>query len=799
VLAAFMAGLGVGAALAARWADRVARPLAVYGVLEIVVGGYALAFPWMVDGLVQPLLLAVHRHLALGSGLFGALQALVVGLLLVVPTAAMGATLPLLALLVTERARTAGDRIGLLYAVNTAGAVAGTAAAGLVALPLLGLAWTTRIAALCNVLLGIAALKLDARVPRQAVLDDLDPDLIGGEVRPEPLALVVIALGGAAALACEVVWSRLVGLVLGGTTYAFTAMLLAVLCGIAIGGRLGGAQADTALRRGGSMGVLRLLASVELALALTVWGLTFLWPELPYWFVWLYDAFEGKTWVGAPFATSLLLCVLVLLPPAGLMGAALPIAVRAAAGNAPAFGRSVGAAYAANTLGGVVGSAVAGFVALPWLGLRTTVAMAVALNLVGAALCFARSGSRTLAVALLVGVGVPFVVQAPWNPMWMSGGMYQYVSQFDDHSREGMMTYAQGDHEVVFYEEGLSTVVLVGRNPKSGNLWLANNGKVDASTAGDLRTQILISLVPGLFHEAPAETLVVGMASGITAGAATKLPHVKHVEVVELEPAIFKAARAFEGYNWGVLDHPAVSLVANDGRNHVLRAQEGTWDLVINEPPNPYLSGVANLFTQDFWEMGRTRLKSDGVWAQWLQVYGMQLDDLKSLTRTFAASFPHVVLCTVSEEADLLLLGSDRPLVLDFAAAERLFDDPIAREALQVAGVGGPEELVAAYAMDGGTLRRWSGPGALVRDDNMRIEFRAPLSLHRTTMVENWAAVLEGATVPWSAVPGDAVHLDALATAYEEASDPVRAERVRAKISKIPSASPGVEAVEPGG
>ncbi|HHO52087.1 MAG TPA: hypothetical protein ENK18_14700 [Deltaproteobacteria bacterium] len=796
VLAAFMGGLGIGGALAVRGADRVPRPLLAYGLLEAGIGLYALALPSLIRWLAVPVYLGVHRGLQPDPLVFGAVAAALVGLVLLPPTAAMGATLPLLARLFVERKGDAGDRIGLLYGINTAGAVAGTGVAGLVLLPTVGLAATTGLTAAGNLLLAAVAIGLDRRQPvlRPQPDDDLERDLIGGEVAADRVAIAVIAVGGLASLLCEVAWTRLVGLVLGGTTYAFTAMLLAVLLGIAAGGRLGGPLADTAWRRGGTRGVLRALAGVELLLAGVTWGLTFLWSELPYWFVWLYDGLSGSAWAGAPFAASLLLCVLVLLPPAGLMGAAFPLAVRAAAGDGPTIGGPVALAYAANTLGGVIGAVLAGFVLLPLITVRGTVGVAAAANLIAAALALWRAGERRGALGASLAVIVPLRVWAPWDPLWMSGGMHHYVSQFSQHTREGIHWFATGNQELLFYREGLSTVVTVGRNVNTGNRWLANNGKIDASATGDMPTQVLCSLIAAQHLEAPAEGLVIGLASGVTAGAAAQAPGVQRLQVVELEPAIFEAARFFDAENFGVLDDPRVELVANDGRNHVLRAPPGRWGWVVSQPPNPYLSGVANLFTHDFWALGRSRLAPGGLWSQWVQLYGMGEDEVRLLLRTFVQIYPHVALYaglerTDAPQVDLVLVAGEHPLPPTFERAEALLADRRAAAALARVGVEGPADLVAMHAMDRDALLAFVGEGPVVTDDNMIIEYIAPLYLHRNTQIENWRALSAAARVPWAHLPDDPRALSELADAYEIRGDLRRAGEVRGRLIEL--ASPG--------
>ena len=255
----------------------------------------------------------------------------------------------------------------------------------------------------------------------------------------------------------------------------------------------------------------------------------------------------------------------------------------------------------------------------------------------------------------------------------MTAGMYKYVSQFDRHSRDGVMNYAVHSYDLLYYNEGMASVVTVGRNRDSGNLWLANNGKVEASTTVDMPTQVLVALLPFQYVDAPDDVLVVGLASGITAGAASLVPDIKSLEIVELEPSILEAARFFDEQNHYVLDDPRTSVVMNDGRNHLLLAQPQSYDVVVSEP-QILISGVSNLFTREFWEMGKTRLKPGGVWSQWVQMYGMDDTDLRTLLATFSEVFPHVSLYMTVEDADLVLLGSDSPLSVHPDHAAQMFE-----------------------------------------------------------------------------------------------------------------------------
>lgn len=796
VLAAFMAGLGAGGLWMSRVADRIARPLRAYGLLEIGIGVYAVLFPTLVAA-VTPLYLAAWRELSPGPVLYGLIQFTLVGALLLLPTALMGATLPLLARFATERLAAAGDRVGTLYAVNTAGAVFGTWFSGFVLLPEAGLWWSTVLAAAANVILGSAAVALDhwsghAEVPQ--VTDDVDHAAVGAILPALVPVAAAMGLAGFASLTFEVAWTRLMALMLGASVYAFSVMLLAFLSGIAAGGKLGGWLGDAVMRRRGQSGVLLALAAIEVGVALGSYAMMYVYPELPFWYVWLFDGFEARGRPGVTWFVSLVVAGLVMTPPAVLMGMAFPVAVRAVVGHEDQLGGPVGAIYGVNTWGGVFGAFLAGFVMLPGIGLQGTVFVACLANLAGAAVLVAtatQGRGRLLAATVPIG-GVAFALlfatsRPPWDPLLMTAGMYQYVSQFDDHTREGIRSYAVETYELLYYREGLSSVVTVAQNKDSQNIWLANNGKVDASTTTDMPTQVLCSLLPLQFVEEPERVLVIGLASGVTAGAVTTHPGVKSLEIVELEPAIEEAARMFgeRGYNHTVLDDPRTHLVANDGRNHVLLAAPGTYDVIISEPSNPWITGVSNLFTREFLEIGKSRLKEGGVWSQWVQMYGMDTDDVRTLLATFADTYAYVLVYATIEEADLVLIGSDRPIAPTLDAARVLLRHPTVAAELELVDIHNPWDLVAIFSMDQVAIGELAGPVPLNTDDNMRIEYRAPKNLHVSTHERNFELLLKHAQIPTATLPRDPLAYADLARTYQGRDDVVRSVGTMAQAAAL--------------
>ncbi|MFT5679100.1 MAG: spermidine synthase [Myxococcota bacterium] len=781
VLAAFMCGLAMGGFAAARMLYRVTRPLRVYAILEGCIGLYAVLFPFLL-GFLEPAYTGFWAAATPSVLVFAVFQFFVLGLALLPPTMCMGATLPLLVRFAAEGETNAGTSVGRLYGANTLGAVIGVAMAGFVLLPSLGLSTTTWVAAGGNVLLCFGALMLDSRVAPMAEGKAMTRAQLGLDAR---MLCGIAMIAGLSSLICEVSWFRLMVLILGGSAYAFSIMLLSFLVGIGLGGLGGGVLADKAWAQGGVKRVLKVLAAAQLGVALLTWGVMFTFNELPYAFVWLYDQIDPH--LSYLWPAKLMLAMTVMVPPALLMGATFPLLVRALA-SADALGESTGRLYGWNTVGAILGASVGGLILLPWLQVTGTLLVAISLNL-GAALIALRMSSGKLSIGVQAGwgmawvwvVGLLFFSPPPWEPLLMTAGMYKYVSDLEpeERTRQGVLDFAVTPYELLYYNEGLSSVVTVASS-KSGNIWLANNGKVDASTSVDMPTQVLVAHLPYAFKPKPDNVLVIGLASGVTAGSVALHEAPSHIDVVELEPAIVEASHIFDEYNSRPLDDPRVTLHTNDGRNHLTLAAPGTYDLVISEPSNPWLTGVSNLFTKEFFELGKSRLSEGGVWGQWVQMYGMDTEDLRTLIATFLSVYDHVVLFSTIEDADLVLVGSDSPLEPSVAGFGGMIRDEAAVAVdLRLIDCGTAEDLLARIQLDRPRLEGFAEGAVLNTDDNMRIEYSAPLHLHEQTAEANFMALLhrkdgEQPMIPLDAVDGVPGRLK-LAEAYARRDDHLRA------------------------
>lgn len=803
VLAAFMTGLAVGGGVGARLAARVERPLRVYAGLELCIGLFALVFPAVMAAL-EPAYLQFYWAFSPGPVAFGVFQFVLLGIALLVPTACMGATLPILTRYVAPTADGAGKAVGRLYAINTFGAVFGTWAVGFYLLPDLGVRLTTLLAAAANLLLAYSAWRMDrapagtgsgsvagdlgdlgapvAAVAAPAVVPALAGPVVAHAIPLGPL--FVAALAGFSSLALEVAWFRLLALILGASVYAFSVMLLAFLVGIASGGEAGGWLADRLVRRP-ALG----LAGTQLAVAAMVWAATWAWPKLPTLFVGLYFVVEPEPALLWPM--KCLVAMLVMTPAAFGMGATFPLltrVARAAATDGASLARTVGVVYAANTVGALVGAFLAGFVLLPNLYVAGTVLLCVGANLVGALVAAwpeRKAAGRALDVGLLAAAIAGIVtVRAPWEPMMMTSGVYKYVDNLDwPEDGSGLAGIEKQiwkkmieRYQLLWYREGLSSVVTVAQNSITGNVWLANNGKIDASTTTDMPTQVLVAHTPMLFMGDRARSeLLIGLASGITLGAITLHPELTRIDVAEIEPSMPDAARFFTAYNHDALSDPRVRVLPNDGRNQILITPPGTYDVIVAEPSNPWLTGVSNLFTLEFFQMGKTRLAPGGIWSQWVQMYGMDSRDLRAIIRTFCEAFPHVLLFSTIRDADMVMIGSESDIQMTEALAQQLVHKNVGMESemLQI-GVSDGYDLLSHYLFDRDVAMKMSEGVPLNTDDNLLVEYSAPKNLHRETSTENFLMLLPLAATPLESVP-DAAGLLRLAQAYDARDDDVRA------------------------
>jgi spermidine synthase len=744
VLAAFMAGLALGSLLFGRWAPRIRNHVRVYGWLEIGIGLSCVALPWGLTGVARAYL-ELDRALALSPSAFGVVQFAAVFLLLLVPTSFMGGTLPVLSQALAARASKPGRAVGALYAVNTFGAVLGVAWAGYAALPAFGNRTTIAIAAAANVLVGLLALgwsRVQQAPPRAADRPSAAPASASPSrevVSRWGAWLTVIALGvsGAVSMIYEVAWTRALALVIGSSTYAFTAMLVAFLTGIAGGSALYSWLGRGRPARPGTLAALQLGIGVAGTVALLVF------ERMPG----LVIAGLGHSMTpGFVNVLQFTVAVLCLLPSTLLIGATFPCAVAVAGRGADRIGGDVGRIYAVNTAGAIAGTMLAGFILVPAMGVNAALRLGMEANLVLAVVLFIASVpaarlSAWLGVAGSVAVAGALLLIAPWDQRVLIAGPAVYPSQYIAAAADGGLSRALRQPGLVFYRDGLSGTVAVQRIGE--NVFLRVNGKVDASSTGDVPTQLMAGHLPMLAHPNPKRVLVIGLGSGVTAAAVARYP-VERIDVVEIEPAVVEASAFFSELNRSVLADPRVRLTIGDARNFLLTTRE-RYDVIVSEPSNPWISGLASLFTIEFFDLARAHLRPGGTMSQWIHVYRLLPDDIRLVVRTFRTVFPATSMWQ-PVRSDILLLGrtgpGDRspPGSLDIGAVRAHFEATAGvRADLARSGIGDWPGLFGFFALSEADAARFADGAGLHTDDRLQLEFTAPRAMYLDTRDANVA------------------------------------------------------------
>lgn len=735
VLASFMGGLALGSALAGRVAARLKHPLRLYGIIEIAVAIYALLVPWLfrlVDHFYALLWQQAHPNFYI----FSLWRFILSGATLLIPTMLMGATLPVLAAVLVRTRTFKSTSITRLYTCNLGGAIFGTILAGFFLLPTLGLFKTIVVAALTNIVIGLVAMWLDrGNIGAKAVSEDRDA-LDSGELKVAEASsdangfwLSAAFISGFVTISTQVAWTRVLTMVIGSSTYAFSIVVALFLIGLSLGAYEIGRKVRTKNLRS-TLFKLELGTGVSLLLSLWVTN------QIP----WLLVNFGLRSNVGS-WGGLLLLQIacasLLILFPAYLMGTVMPIVlVWAGRKQADASVTYVGRSYAINTLGAIAGAFLAGFILIPRMGTRFTVMFAAALSFVIAGVAFSAretARDRDLFRALVTGataivVILAFIAAPRVNLAELSIGAYDSLVRVLAKSREATAEKEPprtGDqrHELLLYEEGPTSTVSVRRDWETTSL--AINGRTNASDGEDMSTQVMLAQIPLLLAPSIRNGLLVGFASGVSAGAILQSP-IEAVTCVELEPATVKASRFFEHVNNRPLNDSRMHLVIDDARTY-LRGNPERYDLIMSEPSHPWVPGVANLFTEEFFQLGRQRLNDGGVFVQWLQVYQLSNENLRSVLATFHKVFPHVMVFRVGGEAkgkDLILVGTQAPLTLD-RIADRMRDPRTAAELARV-NIKTDSDVRAWFVCDEKRLAPAIAGAVINTDDNMHVETTAP-------------------------------------------------------------------------
>ena len=749
VLVAFMGGLALGSALAGRIGANIKRPMRAYGLFEIGIALYALAVP-LLFMLTDNAYVFIWQQFQGSFFVFSLLRFVLSSLVLLVPTTLMGATLPVLSAALLRSASVANSAVTRLYTRNLIGAICGSLLAGFILLPALGVRWSIYVASIINLLIGVVAIIADRRL--QAASAETAPATVETKVSGQGVWgvdkkfwLFCAFASGFVTFSTQVAWSRILTMIVGSSTYAFSVTLALFLLGLAIGAFLVARLKFTAgLRR--AVVTVQLLTVGSLILSLVVVN------KIPIALITAGQRFQISTWGGLLTLQIVSVGFLVLLP-AFLMGMIMPM-VLVWAGDRSS-GRSVqrvGRTYAVNTIGAIVGAFGAGFILIPTLGTRSTILMAAAVCLIVAAFAFQpRTGDRDLRRAFAIGATIPaiaivFFIAPRLRLDALSVGAYDSLVRVIAKTRGSVADNASersgpGTHQLLMYEEGPTSTVTVRRDWDVTSM--AINGRTNASDREDMPTQVMLGQLPLLLAPNNKNGLIVGFASGVSVGSMLQSP-IESLECVELEPATIAGSRYFEHVNNRPLNDPRLRLIIDDARTY-LRVTPKRYDMIVSEPSHPWVPGVANLFTKEFFELGRDRLSDGGVFVQWVQIYQLSTDSLRSVLATFHKVFPHVLVFRVegaTKGKDLLLVGSRSSLNMDRLAA-RITDQRMSAELSRV-NIRSEADVRSWYVCDETRLGPAVAGAVINTDDNMHVETTVPKEAFRPLMQANsdWVETL---------------------------------------------------------
>ena len=751
LLAAYMGGLGLGSALLPRLVSTRFHPMRVYAFLELGVGAFGILALFGV-----PLIGRIYLAGAT-SGLLGVvLRGVIASVCLLPPTLLMGGSLPAMARWV-ETTPKGVFRLGLLYGANIAGAVIGCLVAGFYLLRVYDIGVATCTAAAINVAVALLAWALAASdrnrpaVPRIAEFSRPQHRMVRSTV------YVAIGLSGLSALGAEVVWTRLLSLMLGATVYTFSIVLAVFLLGLWAGSSAGSFLVRRSLREPR----LALAACQVLLAAAIAWTAFTLTYSLPYWPVdpWL----STSPWF--TFDLDITRCLRTLLPVTLFWGASFPLALAGAAVEGEDPARLAGEIYAANTVGSIAGALLFSLVLIPAMGTqgaqRLLIWIAAASAVVAIASVGLSAGKRAvLAVASLAlawGLSAT-VAPVPWQVIAYGRRVAPILRGLD----AGL-----GPAEPLFVGEGISSSIAITQRGDQRSFYVS--GKSEASTAPlDMRLQRMMGHLPALIHPAPHSVLVVGFGAGVTAGSFVPYPEVQHIVICELEPLIPPASGEYFGkQNYDVLHDARSSIVSDDARHYVFTTPQ-KFDVITTDPIHPWVKGTSTLYSKEFYELEKRHLNPGGIVAQWLPLYESDEETVKTELATFFRVFPNATVWSNflnGDGYDLVLLGHEDAAPIDIdALARRLGEPGYAKVSASLAEVEFRSlvDLLATYAGRAPDLEPMLAGAQINEDSSLRLQYLAGLGLNSLSSPQIYRDILAYRKFPEGLLTGSGERMDAL-------------------------------------
>jgi spermidine synthase len=754
LLAAYMGGLCAGSALLARLVPPDRHPLRVYAALEVGIGGLGLLVLFGIP-------LVGRIYLAGPSGLVA--RGLVAAVCLLPPTLLMGASFPAIARWASTSSSDA-YRTGFLYSANIAGAVAGCLIAGFYLLRVFDMAVATYAAVAINVAVALCAAVIGSRRGYSVLTHAAEPVASARPLSGVTLVYMAIALSGLTALGAEVVWTRLLSLLLGPTVYTFSIILAVFLLGLWAGSSVGSSLARRLERPRLALAACQILLAGALA-----WTAYTMAHSLPYWPVdpWL----SLDPWFN--FELDLVRVTWAILPATLLWGASFPLALASAIAPREDPARAAGSIYAINTAGSIVGSLAFSLWFIPTVGSRQSQQILIAIAVLAAILAgfsISQHASRkarfaaAAVAAVLLGWGLAATVQdVPWEVIAYGRRIAPIIRAFDLYDRANPT-------KVLFRGEGVNSSILIAE--RAGQRHFYVSGKAEASTAIlDMRLERMMGHVPALLHPSPKSVLVVGFGAGVTAGSFTRYPELENLVICELEPFIPPASTEYFGkQNYEVLHNAHTRMVYDDARHYIFTTRD-KFDVITTDPIHPWVKGTSVLYSKEYYELVKQHLNPGGVVAQWLPIYDSDPDTIKTELATFFAVFPEGTIWSNNlngDGFDLVLLGQAHPAPINVDALQARLDQagyaPVGASLGEV-GFHSAVELLTTYAGRARDLTPLLAGAQINGDLNMRLQYIAGLGLNSMAYQRTYKEILKFRRFPEDLIVGaPGGRMDALRT-----------------------------------
>ncbi len=711
LLGTYMGGMCIGSLALSRIVSAREHPLRIYAFLEVGVGIFGILVLFGV-----PLLDRLYAVIA-GHGLWGiVLRAIIAAVCLLPPTLLMGASLPAIGRWI-ETTPQGVSWLGFFYGGNIAGAVFGCLLAGFYLLRVHDMATATNVAVAINVTVALISFALARKTPFAPI-----EEAVATSTRPpgSTPVYIAIALSGMCALGAEVIWTRLLSLMLGATVYTFSIILAVFLVGLGLGSGVGSYLSRQIPSPRIALAVCQMLLAGAIA-----WTAYTLANSLPYWPI--NPLLSTDPWFN--FEVDLMRCIWAIFPATCLWGASFPLALAAIATRGQDPGKLVGEVYATNTVGAIVGAIGFSIVFIPWIGTqgsqRLLIELAAAAALVVLAPLLRNFGTKgVVSVATATGLAIFLGWNVPEVP-WLA---VAYGRRMAIQINPGHLLYLG---------EGMNSSVAISELPDGRTHYFHVSGKVEASTEPyDMRLQRMLGHLSALVHTKPRSVLIVGFGAGVTAGSFVVHPGIERIVICEIERLIPPAATEYFGHeNYNVLNDPRTEVVYDDARHFILTTKE-KFDIITSDPIHPWVKGTSALYSKEYFELCKRHLNPGGVVSQWVPLYESDAATVKSELATFFSAFPGGTIWgndINGEGYDTVLLGQTEPTKIDLDQMQERLERPeylpVARS-LRAVEFRSTIDLLNTYSGRASDLAPWLVHAEVNQDLNLRLQYLAGMGLN---------------------------------------------------------------------